>query len=173
MNFSIRAIIRGLVAPRHCISCSSQLWREGLAELHRRGAGHRESGAFLLGYVDGHRRKIERFAYYDDLDSRCLESGIVVFDGAGYGPLWQLCRELGLNVVADVHTHGGRACQSEADRTNPMVAISGHIAIIVPDFAQRMAPVTDLGIYEYQGEHRWQDHSGRQARQFLYIGMWG
>lgn len=30
-------------------------------------------------------------------------------------------------VVADVHTHPGRAFQSESDRTNPMVARAGHI----------------------------------------------
>ena len=173
MNFSIRATIRGLVAPKHRLSCSSKLWKEGLAELCRRGGGRQESGAFLLGSRQGKRRAITRFLYYDDLDPGCLNTGIVVFDGAGYGPLWQLCRETGLVVLADVHTHPGTARQSPTDRRNPMVATSGHIALIVPEFARRTISLRDLGIYEYLGEHQWQDHSGLGSETFFYIGRWG
>lgn len=173
MSFSIRATIRGLVAPDHRLSCSAKLWRSGLLELRRRGRGQHESGAFLLGLDNGHRRIISRFVYYDDLDPHCLDLGIVVFDGAGYGPLWRLCRETGLSVVADIHTHGGQARQSLDDRDNPMIAIPGHVALIVPGFAQRWGPVTELGIYEYQGEHRWHNHSGQMASAFFYVGIWG
>src|SRR5579871_2672857 len=121
MTFSIRATIRALAAPEHRLSCSATRWRGGLHELARRGEGHHESGAFLLGRQHGGRRVVERFVYYDDLDPYCLDTGIVVFDGAGFGPLWALCRETGLRVVADVHTHGGgRARQSPLDRDNPM-----------------------------------------------------
>lgn len=173
MNFSIRTTIRGLVAPKHRLSCSSKLWKEGLAELCRRGDGIRESGAFLLGSRQGERRAITCFLYYNDLDPGCLDTGIVVFDGAGYGPLWQLCREAGLVVVADIHTHPGTARQSPTDRQNPMVAVSGHIALIIPEFARRTIRLRDLGIYEYLGEHQWQDHSGVGSETFFYIGRWG
>lgn len=173
MNFSLRATIRVLAAPRHRLSCSASLWRAGLAELGRRGQGRRESGAFLLGRRRGTRRAIERFVYYDDLDPRCLDSGIVVFDGGGFGPLWALCRESGLRVVADVHTHPGAPRQSPLDRENPMIAQAGHIALIVPDFAQCLVAPAKLGIYVYQGGHRWRDHSGRGAGRFFYIGRWG
>lgn len=173
MTFSIRRIIRAFVAPDYRLCCSSRLWRDGLAELCRRTEGRHESGAFLLGKGKGDQREISRFIYYDDLDSQSLESGIVIFDGAGYGPLWQLCRETGLTVVADVHTHAGCAIQSSSDRDNPMIALPGHIALIVPRLAERAFGATELGIYEYQGEHRWRDWSGAQGQKFLYIGYWG
>lgn len=173
MIFSIRAIIRDLVAPEHRLSCSPKLWREGLMELRRRGQGRRESGAFLLGHRRGERRIITRFIYYDDLDPGCLDAGIVVFDGVGYGPLWQLCRATGLNVVADIHTHPGLPRQSPADRDHPMVAVPGHIALIVPELAQRTVRPTELGIYKYMGEHCWRDHSGPSAGRFFYVGLWG
>ncbi len=169
----ILQIIRAFVAPNHRLSCSSKLWREGLSELQRRGKGQHESGAFLLGVSQGNRRTIKRFVYYDDLDTHSLDTGIVVFDGSGYGPLWQLCRETGLTVVADVHTHGGCAQQSHLDRDNPMIAKQGHIALIVPQFATQIFQPSDLGVYEYEGEHCWQDWSGYQAKQFFYIGYWG
>src|SRR5437868_6371979 len=101
----IRDSIRACVAPDHRLSCSALLWRRAIAELGRRSGGRRESGAFLLGERRGERRRISRVAYYDDLDPSCLDQGIVEFDGAGYGPLWRLCRESRLDVLADVHTH--------------------------------------------------------------------
>lgn len=175
MTFSVRATIRALAAPDHRMSCPTALWREGLAELARRGQGRHESGAFLLGREDGQRRRVERFVYFDDLDPRCLDAGIIVFDGAGFGPLWALCRQTGLRVVADVHTHGGRAptLQSHLDRDNPMIARAGHIALIVPDFAQSPGTPAELGVYEYLGQHQWRDYSGPRAGRFFYVGRWG
>jgi proteasome lid subunit RPN8/RPN11 len=173
MTFSFRTIIRAFAAPEHRLSCSSKLWRAGLKELRRRGDDHHESGAFLLGRSDGERRRVERFVYYDDLDPHSLDTGIVVFDGAGYGPLWKTCRESGLEVVADVHTHEYAPKQSPADRANPMVATRGHIALIVPNFAERVFTPAELGIYQYEGEHRWQEDSGAGAERFFYVGFWG
>lgn len=173
MISSLRTTIRALVAPEHRLSCRGRVWRSGLAELRRRGKGHRESGAFLLGRRAGGRGAIERFAYFDDLDPRCLDSGIVVFDGAGFPALWRLCREAGLEVVADVHTHPGAPRQSATDRANPMIAHAGHVALIVPNFARRAHRPEALGIYEYAGEHRWHDRGGRAAGRYFYIGIWG
>jgi proteasome lid subunit RPN8/RPN11 len=173
MTFSIRKIIRAFAAPEHRLSCSSRLWRDGFEELRRRTEGTHESGAFLLGDRDSERRRITRFVYYDDLDPHSLETGIVVFDGAGYGPLWQICRETGLTVVADVHVHGGLPYQSQSDRENPMIALPGHIALIVPDFAERLVGADELGIYEYKGEHQWTAHIGKGAYKFFYVGFWG
>ena len=173
MTFSIRTIIRDLVASECRLSCPRNLWVGGLAELRRRGAGRRESGAFLLGTRAERLRRIQRFVYYDDLDPHCLDRGYVVFDGAGYGPLWDLCRKTGLEVVADVHTHPGAPFQSGADRMHPMVAVKGHIALIVPDFAKRVFQPHELGIYEYEGGHRWGNHSGGKGGKFFYIGTWG
>jgi hypothetical protein len=172
MTFYIRRIIRDFAAPKHRLSCSTRIWKEGLTELRKRTEGVHESGAFLLGYEEGARRKITRFAYYDDFDPRSLDTGIVVFDGSGYGPLWQFCRQTGLTVVADVHVHGTAARQSNADRDNPMIALPGHVAIILPNFADRIYWQPELGIYQYEGQHRWRDWSGKQAKEFFYIGRW-
>lgn len=149
------------------------MWRQLLSELRRRGAGESESGAFLLGDLAGSRRRISRVVYYDDLDPHSLDTGIVVFDGCGYGPLWAICRESRLTVVADVHTHGGVARQSTSDRCNPMIATAGHVAIIVPSFAQGEIHLSELGVYEYKGAHHWQDRSGPEARRYFYVGFWG
>jgi proteasome lid subunit RPN8/RPN11 len=173
MTFSLRATIREFVAPEHQLSVSSRLWQAGVQELRRRGEGKHESGAFVLGHWQGVQRHMSCFVYYDDLEPHCLNTGVVIFDGSGYGPLWQLCRSTGLSVVADVHTHPGLARQSPDDRAHPMVAQAGHTAIIIPRFATEPVRIEELGIYEYEGNHRWRSYLGSAARRFLYIGRWG
>lgn len=173
MSFSLRGIIRGLLAPKHKISCATNIWAAGLMELRHRGRGARECGAFLLGTNFSGKRRIEKFIFYDDLDVHCLDTGIIVFKGEGYGPLWQLCSKTGLTVIADMHTHKGAPIQSVADEKHPMIAIAGHIALIVPDFASKMIGAYELGIYEYLGAHQWINRSGNDAGNFFYIGRFG
>lgn len=173
MIYFIRKTIRACAAPKHRLSCSSKFWKEGVAQLRRRAEGYHESGAFLLGTNDGDRRRIEKFAYYDDLDPHSIDSGIVIFDGSGYGPLWEMCRSEGLTVVADIHVHPSVARQSPSDRANPMIAKKGHIALIAPDFAAGDCLPHSLGVYEYEGDHNWSFRSGAGAEDYFYVGYWG
>lgn len=170
MTFSIPRTIRAFVAPDHRLSCPRRLWRWIVAELDRRGERRHELGAFLLGQeFDG--REASHVIFYDDLDPGAYRTGICALHGDSFAKLWARCRQSGLKVIADVHTHGGAARQSEADRTNPMIARAGHVAIIVPDFAVAPIPHRRLGIYEYRGDHVWDDYSGARAG-FFYTGLW-
>lgn len=172
MTFSIKATIRAFAAPRHGLSCRPDLWARMLDELDRRGGQRHESGCFLLGTANGSRREACALVYYDELDPDAYASGVCVLHGPAFAKLWQHCRAKGLMVVADAHTHPGAAFQSTSDRTNPMVARAGHIAIIIPNFAAAPVRQGDLGIYEYRGSHTWVDRSPRASRGFLYTGFW-
>lgn len=169
MNFSIPAIIRAFVAPEHRLRCTPDVWGDLVEQLYRRSEGIHESGAFLLG-VRGGARKVESVVFYDDLDHRAYDSGICVLRGPAFAALWRICRDRQLDVVADIHTHAGPAVQSEADRTNPMIARNGHIALIAPNLG-RFGRADEIAIYEYQGGHRWRNHT-RRAAQFLYVGRY-
>ena len=173
MTISIRRNIRALVAPQHRISCSKQLWEELRRELAARGDGRRESGAFLLGTIDrAGRREIRDFVLYDQLDPSCL-TGIIEFNGeVGFGKLYSLCREKKLDVVADVHTHPGLPYQSRMDQDNPMMSRQGHIALILPDFAQKRVKVAAMGIYHFKGGCQWDNWSGPEAHRLFYTGFW-
>lgn len=168
----IKAIIRALLVRKHKLSCTPQRWAETLRELDRRGEGRHEAGAFLLGVIRRNRREVRDVVYYDELDPDAYESGVCILQGNAFAKLWSICRDKGLTVVADVHTHPGLASQSSSDRTNPMIAQSGHIAIIVPNFARQPVAPKNLGIYEYCGEHRWSERGGTRASTFFYTGLW-
>jgi proteasome lid subunit RPN8/RPN11 len=138
------------------LSIPRRLWRQLIADLRARGEGRRESGAFLLAPPGSDR--IAAHICYDDLDPSALDTGIIVFHGAGYARLWQICEERQLRVVADVHTHPSDwTGQSHSDATHPMVGTPGHVALIVPKFAQgNSLSLHGVGIFRYRGNHQWQ-----------------
>lgn len=153
----------------HKLTISTSLWNGLLSDLHRRTKGRHESGAFLLGTKSADRREIRHIVYYDDLDSGAYRTGVVILRAKSFGPLWDICREKNLSVVADIHVHPLQAWQSEADRKNPMIAQMGHLALILPWFARPPVKLEEIGLYEYQGSHQWRDFSGRGVSRCLAL----
>jgi proteasome lid subunit RPN8/RPN11 len=145
------------------LKISPDLWKQLLSDLRQRGAGERESGAFMLAKLGS--PQITAIIYYDDMDPSALESGIITFHAAGFVKLWDHCQRNGLSVVADVHTHPTDwTGQSESDRTHPMIAVKGHIALILPDYAApNSRPLNGASVYEYKGGHAWKAHKTKSA----------
>lgn len=172
MSSCIAETTRRVLSPRHELSCSWLVWRRLCRRLRERGMNQtRESGAFLLGHRKGHRARILDFALYDDLDPGCLDTGIVRFDGRHFGELWALCKAKGLTVVADVHVHPGGAGQSASDRAHPMIAVEGHVALILPRYARRPLWRQEISMYRYLGGKRWWTVPVADRRAFLHIGL--
>lgn len=172
MTFSIKAAIRAFAAPKHAVSCRSILWRRIVGEIERRGGHKTEAGAFLLGQETEGRPHIQSAIFYDDLDPKAYSSGACILHGDAFAKLWAMCRERRQTVLADVHSHPGPGFQSYEDRTNPMVARTGHIALILPDFARWPIDQRRFGIYEYRGSHEWADRRPFIAPGFFYTGFW-
>jgi hypothetical protein len=171
MDFSLPTLLRAALGRPPKLVCASRTWDRGVDELARRAGGRRESGAFLLGTTKGGTRTIRQFLYYDDVDPTCFARGIVEFDGARFGMVWDECRRLGMSVVADVHVHPKDHAQSPSDQHNPMIPEAGHLALIIPDFAMRRRRPGGIGVHEYLGARRWHDHSAFGSRVF-YVGWW-
>lgn len=137
------------------VKIPSLLWIRLLRQLRKRGGGCRESGALLLGKPGSQR--VSKFLCYDDLDETALDSGIVMFHAKGFVRLWDICQREKLRVLADIHTHPTSWIdQSESDRTHPMVAQPGHLALILPNYAKaNKKPLGGAAVYEYLGDHQW------------------
>jgi len=167
----IRAHILAWLAPKHRLRCRTALWTKIVEELARRGAGERESGAFLLGRSLNGRGEVLDVVYYDDLAPTALVAGAILFPGSAYGALWRICGERGMQVVADIHTHPNRAYQSSIDSEHPMIAQAGHLALILPRYAQTPLVDTEIGFYEYLGGRRWKNHSGAEVTSIFLRTM--
>jgi hypothetical protein len=50
-----------------------------------------------------------------------------------------------------------------------MVSIPGHIALIVPNYAQEPVSPQDIGVYVYRGRFRWDTYRNRRAARVLQI----
>lgn len=160
MTSSLNRPFGSVFAKRPRLTCSAAVWRAGVAELARRTLNaRREAGAFLIGSDDGKTRRIREFIYYDDIDPYALVTGIVHFNGNKFAKLWEICRERGHAVVADVHVHPADYGQSSSDRDQPVIPRAGHLAIIIPDFAAHRTEPGGIGLYEYLGSKRWRSHS--------------
>jgi hypothetical protein len=149
------------------LEISAPLWVQLIEHLRKQGAGVRESGAFLLGHKSDTSRTITHFLPYEWLQADALNNDYVSLTAASFAKLWDVCRSENVSVVADVHTHRFGAGQSRSDKANPMVALKGHIALIVPRFAQGTIRPDDLGFYVYQGNHVWVSHSGGDVSSVL------
>jgi proteasome lid subunit RPN8/RPN11 len=159
--------MRLLGKPPERLQIPQTLWGRLIAQLAERGEGRRESGAFLLGRPGG--RRVEEILYFDDLDPRSL-NGSIHLRGPAFSKLWEHCSRRGLRALADVHTHpGGSVAQSLTDRRNPLVAQSGHVALIVPRFALDGATPRHVGFHRYDGESGWTSFFGRAAARRLRL----
>lgn len=134
------------------------MWKRALRELRHRGQGRRESGGFFLGKIHDGRRYASEFLPYDAIDPGALQ-GIIVFDASKMDVVWSHCEAKGIQVVADVHTHPGGYGQSGIDQDNPMIPQRGHLALIVPNYADRLYEPGELGMYEFRGREGWRDHT--------------
>jgi len=164
-------VFRALVGRGALLRFSPILWETLINGLGARAGGVQESGAFLLTPKTRDGRTITGVAYYDDLDAEALTHGIAL-GPAAYSRLWRRCRQDAVKVAGDVHTHPGRfVCQSEIDRANPMIALVGHVALIVPDLARRPVVPRDVGVHCYEGSD-WRSWCRGDASARLYVGRW-
>jgi hypothetical protein len=144
-----------------------------MGELHRRGQDRRESGAFLLTQRDAPPiaggYEITKVFYYDDLDADCLTGGITMH-ATGLSRLNQLCREIRLRVVGDIHTHPRTYVQqSRIDATHPMIALPGHLAFIAPNYAAGPINPPDLGAHRLLRGGTWDAAYGAEVTRMLQV----
>lgn len=105
-------------------------------------------------------------AYFDDLEPGSLNDAVHLTTAA-YSRLWALCRELGVEVLADIHTHPATCVQqSSIDQDNPLVAQKGHVALIVAHYAQTPISLREVGMYEYRGDEGWVSRAGALSHRY-------
>jgi hypothetical protein len=144
-----------MASPAKHITMTWIAWWKMFRQLSRRGRSKRESGAFLLGVDCDETAIVKECVYYDDIDPTALDKGYVHLSGAALTKVWDRCAETGFQVLADVHTHPLGAGQSESDQAYPMIAIPGHTALIIPNFARSATFLRGIGVYRHLGAKRW------------------
>lgn len=151
--------------PRPVLELPCSLFQALIVDLAKSGHGLKESGAFLLGRQDGTRRFVTSYLMYDKIAPKSSRShAYVAFTAEEMARAWEHCHASGQQVVADVHTHPFGPAQSISDRAHPIVSVAGHVALIVPNFAQGSPQPRDLGVHLFGGAGRWQSMFDEEAQ---------
>ena len=145
------------------------LWATLMNDLRERGGARRESGAFLLGSHSDNVRRVTHWVPNDELDGGALLKGYVRLGTEAFSRLWAKCSDLQVEVVADVHTHPGGPGQSDSDRAHPMISKPGHLALIVPNYAQGVVMPRAVSVNVYQGNKQWTSRFGRDAEALIRL----
>lgn len=145
------------------------VWTTLIADLRKRGHGCRESGAFLLGNIVNGTKVVQAWLPYDELDPSSLNYEYIRLRSEAFPKLWEICEQRHMQVVADVHTHPRGPGQSPSDRANPMIGLAGHMALIIPRFAQGNVTPADISVNVYLGAKKWESHFGQQASAFIKL----
>lgn len=156
-------------SPVKPLEFGRDLWRALMGDLHHRGRGRRESGAFLLGCANDTVKVVCEWLTYDQLDPKSLDYAIVRLDSSAFTRLWEACAARRLEVVADIHTHPRGPTQSRSDRAYPMISLAGHIALIAPNFARGSVTPKDISFNVYQGGGRWHSYYRNDAAALIRI----
>lgn len=155
---------------RRLLKMPLALYGSLIADLARSGRGSREAGAFLLGRADNLRRHVSSYLMYDVVaPESSREHDYVAFTSEEMARAWQHCYAIGLEVVADVHTHPRGPAQSITDRAHPIVSMKGHVALIVPHFAMKNPRPADLGVHIFEGGGRWTSLFGTDAGDAILL----
>lgn len=150
-------------SPPKMLRFAPGIWRLLMRDLRMRGRGCSESGAFLLARRNDPERVVREWLAYDDLDPAALNRDYIRLESAAFSRLWEWCDQQHLQVIADVHTHPFGPEQSRSDRAFPMISVTGHIALIVPRFAQGEPKTTDVSYSVYRGNGNWTTALGEAA----------
>lgn len=118
---------------------------------------------------DSGDRHVESFVAYDDLDATALHTEAVRVRTGAFSRLYDLCEQRKQRVVADIHAHPRLAYPSPIDKANPMMAVPGHIALIVPNYARLPVHLDEMTFNVYQGPGRWFTATGSDVTGHLEI----
>jgi hypothetical protein len=80
------------------------LWAAVILDLRQRGAGVRESGAFLLGRDDRDPARVTSYICYDDVDPERISRAPSPSTPPAAPALWRHCKAMQLDLLLDVHT---------------------------------------------------------------------
>lgn len=157
-------------APTSSLKVPQSLWHELTHYLNAASADRQESGAFLLGGIDdAGSRVVASFVPYDALDTAAFHAQAVRVRTAAFSRLYDLCEQRKQRVIGDIHAHPQSAWPSPIDKANPMMAVSGHVALIVANYAHLPVRLDEMTFNVYEGPGQWFTATGRDVAKYLEV----
>lgn len=140
--------VSSIILPRRVASAC----QDHLASMGRHGL---EGMVLWAGVQDGAGFEV-REAIIPQQQGTRTEHGLLVTVGGDELHRLNLCLyRSGLRLVAQVHSHPGRAYHSDTDDQHAIATALGSLSLVVPDFAQAPFSVASCAVYRLSLRPRW------------------
>jgi hypothetical protein len=101
--------------------------------------------------------------------SRLEEELLYAVDGEELHRINQWLYENKQTLIAQLHTHPGKAYHSEMDDRYPIMATSGGLSIVIPDFAFSDFYLEDWAVYRLLPSKNWTALTTSEIQSLLQI----
>lgn len=134
-----------VIMTRECLLALTEALRPSLERRH-------EGVAYLLGRTDG----VITLAITVFAPMARTTAGSFHVDARSMAGCMQVAGKHELQVVAQVHTHPGRAYHSDGDVEGARIRYPGYASIVVPDYGIKLPHLDGIAAYVWRAGADWQ-----------------
>ncbi len=156
------AAVTTVTVPRACVE-------EIQSHLRHVGTAGYEGLGLWVGHQDGERFEVTQAVIPNQKHRRTPDGVSVIVEGPELHRLnvW-LYREK-LTLMAQIHSHPGRAYHSDTDDAYAVATTVGCLSLVVPDFARRAFALRDVASYRLDAKARWRPLSRAEVARTIII----
>ena len=74
-----------------------------------------------------------------------------------------------MTLIAQIHSHPGRAYHSDTDDAYPIITTVGGISIVIPDFGFKPISIDDWAVYRLNEQKQWIKQSKKEVNLLISI----
>lgn len=154
--------INRIFLPRECIDLTYEHMRKA-------GAQGLEGAALFFGQSKDAEFRI-RYAVIPSQKALSIEEGLLY--SIPPEEIYRINRwmyQKNLEMIAQIHSHPGRAYHSPTDDAYAIVTRIGGLSIVVPNFAKDEPAVSDWAVYRLVGQQQWEELSEGEKSEQIQI----
>jgi hypothetical protein len=157
------ADVSEVVVPRECVD-------EIVTHLRLVGRDGHEGLGLWVGRQVGPRFHVTATVVPKQTHKRTADGLCVILPGDALHELNVRLYKEQLSLIAQIHSHPGRAYHSDTDDAYAIATTVGCFSIVVPYFARDDFDISRVATYRLDEKARWMGVSPMQARRLIRIG---
>ena len=157
------ADVRKIAVPSACAA---------MVESHLRAAGRHgsEGMALWVGRQEGDLFRVLHTVIPEQTHLNTADGVCVIVKGDALHRLNVQLYRNGLTLLAQIHSHPGRAYHSSTDDAYAIATTVGCLSLVVPDFARAPFSIPLCATYRLDAAASWRPVSPRDAAAMIHIG---
>ncbi len=148
--------------PRYCVD-------EVVTHLRLAGRGGHEGLGLWVGRHEGARFQVTKAVVPRQIHRRTPDGVCVILAADALHELNVWLFKEKLSLIAQIHSHPGRAYHSSTDDAYAIATTIGCVSIVVPDFARDDFDVGRAATYRLDGQAHWVGVPPAHARRLIRV----